>query len=135
MRMPPSGTSPSSTLSPERRPASMLPGADADGEARHQQADPQVARVQRLAAEQQQVHLKQRAQKPEVGNAQHGEPQRAILSRCLRARDRFGERIQPQTFGGAGGGHVAESSGWSRSRPPPRPASPVPFSRARPSMR
>ena len=69
-------------------------------------------------AEQQQVHLEQRAEEPEIGDAEDGQPQRAVVQQVPRAGDDFAERIPAEGAGGAGGGHARDLKLVSESEPP-----------------
>ena len=49
--------------------------------------------MERFAAEEQEIHLEQGAEEPEIGDAEYGEPERAVAAQMARAGGDFGEGI------------------------------------------
>ena len=77
--------------------------ADADGEEGPEQGDAVIVGVQDVLAEVLQVGFEQHAGEPEVGDAEHGEPERLVVDQVAGAAGDFAEGIPAERLGGAGG--------------------------------
>ncbi len=89
--------------------------SDPHRQRRHQKAGTCVGQVQRFSAEQNNRHLKESAQEPEIRNARHGEPQRTVAINALYAGPDFAERIPLHRQARAGSGHFADEQTGQRS--------------------
>jgi hypothetical protein len=80
--------------------------ADADGEKGGEQADVKLIEMEQLLAEGEDVDVHQRAKKPEIGNADDGQPKRAVGAQAAQAVENLAERIEAEQLDRAGGGNA-----------------------------
>ena len=65
-----------------------------------------VVGVEGFGAEEEQVHLEEGAEEPEIGDAKDGEPEGAVAEQVARASGDFGGGIPTERLAGACGGFV-----------------------------
>ena len=70
--------------------------ADADGEEGAEQADVKLVQVEQFFAEEKYVDLDQRAEKPKIRDADHGEPKRTVGTQAAQTIGDLAEGIEPQ---------------------------------------
>ena len=128
----PSGTRPSSTLSPESLPASMLPQPMPTARKTHSSEMPPLDGVQHFVAEEQEVGLEQDAGEPEERDAEHRQPERTVAQQMARIGGDLAERIPAERLVRAGGRHARDAAGWPAVRRRRRPACPSPMRQASP---
>ena len=102
MNAAPRGTSPSSTLSPESRPASMLPAPIPMARKAQRRETPLSSACSTSLPKYCRFGLEQHAGEPEVGDAEHGEPERLVVEQVARAAGDFAEGIPAEGLRGAG---------------------------------
>jgi hypothetical protein len=91
--MDPSGTKPEFHLVAREFSRQHAARSDSHRQAGHHQAGVEFIDVQHLVREQQQVQLKERAQEPEVGDAEHRQPKRTVGKQVFGPGDHFRERV------------------------------------------